>query len=81
VSVTPQNLEISSNVYVPKTGERKFREKTYYQPMGGMGSRTSSPGGVAVKITPEAAGISVAEQIRNGVLLVIREQSPTLKLP
>jgi hypothetical protein len=77
-----QNLEVSSNVYVPKTGERKFKEKTYYQPMGRLGSRTSgSPGGVPVKMTAEAAGISVAEQIRNGVLLVMREQSPNLKLP
>jgi len=76
-----QNLEISSNVYAPKIGDRKFKEKTYYQPMGRMGSRTTTPAGVPVKMTPEAAGISVAEQIRNGVLLVMREQSPTLKLP
>ena len=77
-----QNLQINSHIYAPKTGERKFKEKTYYQPLGGMGSRTSgSPVGVPVKITTEAAGISVAEQIRNGVILAIREQSPALKLP
>ena len=77
-----QNLQINSHVYAPKTGERKFKEKTYYQPLGGMGSRTSgSPVGVPVKITTEAAGISVAEQIRNGVILAMREQSPALRLP
>ncbi|MEK6337567.1 MAG: hypothetical protein AABM67_21820 [Acidobacteriota bacterium] len=77
-----QNLQINSHIYAPKTGERKFKEKTYYQPMGGMGSRTSgSPVGVPVKITTEAAGISVAEQIRNGVILAIREQTPALRLP
>ena len=77
-----QNLQITSYVYAPKTGERKVKDKTYYQPLGGMGSRTSgSPGGTPVKITPEAAGISVAEQIRSGLLLVLGTQSPSLKLP
>jgi hypothetical protein len=80
--LSSQNLQINSHIYAPKTGERKFKEKTYYQPLGGMGSRTSgSPVGVPVKITTEAAGISVAEQIRNGVILAMREQSPALKLP
>ena len=73
-----ENVQINTSVYAPKTGDRKFKEKTYYQPLG---SRTPAPAGVTTKITPEAAGISVAEQIRNGVLLVMREQSPTLKLP
>jgi hypothetical protein len=73
-----QNLTINSSVYAPKTGDRKFKEKTYYQ---ALGSRTSAPVGVTIKITPEAAGISVAEQIRNGVLLVMREQSQSIKPP
>lgn len=77
-----QNLQITCYVYAPKTGERKVKDKTYYQPLGGIGSRTSgSPGGTPVKITPEAAGISVAEQIRSGLLLVLGTQSPSLKLP
>jgi hypothetical protein len=82
VVLNSQNLQITSYLYAPKTGERKVKDKTYYQPLGGMGSRTSgSPGGTPVKITPEAAGISVAEQIRSGLLLVLGTQSPSLKLP
>ncbi|HKO35133.1 MAG TPA: hypothetical protein VJV21_01560 [Pyrinomonadaceae bacterium] len=73
-----QNLEVQCYVFEPKTGKRIVKDKTYYQPVGPFGSRTPGEigsGAPPVKLTIEAAGASVAEQIRNGLLLALRERS------
>ena len=73
-----QNLEVQCHVYEPKTGKRIVRDKTYYQPVGPFGSRTPGEigsGDPPVKLTTEAAGASVADQIRHGILLALRERS------
>ena len=73
-----QNLEVHCHVYEPKTGKRIVKDKTYYQPVGPFGSRTPGEigsGAPPVKLTTEAAGASIAEQIRNGLLLALRGRS------
>ncbi|HEX6188711.1 MAG TPA: hypothetical protein VFZ40_11565 [Pyrinomonadaceae bacterium] len=73
-----QNLEVQCHVYEPKTGKRIVKDKTYYQPVGLFGSRTPGEigsGDPPVKLTTEAAGASVADQIRNGISLALRERS------
>ncbi|HEX5702964.1 MAG TPA: hypothetical protein VFX97_07175 [Pyrinomonadaceae bacterium] len=73
-----QNLEVQCHVYEPKTGKRIVKDKTYYQPVGPFGSRTPGEigsGAPPVKLTTEAAGASVADQIRHGLLLALRERS------
>ena len=72
-----QNLEVHCHVYEPKTGKRIVKDKTYYQPVGPFGSRTPGEvgsGAPPVKLTTEAAGASVAEQIRSGLFLALRER-------
>lgn len=72
------NLEVQCHVYEPKTGKRIVKDKTYYQPVGPFGSRTPGEigsGAPPVKLTTEAAGASVADQIRHGLLLALRERS------
>lgn len=50
-----------------------MNDKTYYQPIGGGGSRTREEVGTAsIKMTTKAAGISAAEQLRGGLLLALR---------
>ena len=73
-----QNLEVQCHVYEPKTGKRIVKDKTYYQPVGLFGSRTPGEigsGAPPVKLNTEAAGASVADQIRHGLLLALRERS------
>lgn len=73
-----QNLEVQCQVYEPKTGKRIVKDKTYYQPVGPFGSRTPGEigsGDPPVKLTTEAAGASVADQIRHGLLLALSERS------
>ena len=68
-----KNLEVLTYVFEPKTGKRLANDKTYYQPVGGGGTRTREEVGTAsIKMTTKAAGISVAEQIRGGLLLALR---------
>ena len=73
-----QNLEVQCHVYEPKTGKRIVKDKTFYQPVGPFGSRTPGEigsGDPPVKLTTEAAGASVADQIRHGLLLALSERS------
>jgi hypothetical protein len=71
--INSQNLQVYCYVYETKTGKRIVKDKTYYQPIGGMGTRTSGDLGTPpVKITPESAGVSAAEQLRSGLLLFLR---------
>ncbi len=73
-----QNLKVQCHVYEPKTGKRIVKDKTFYQPVGPFGSRTPGEigsGAPPVKLTTEAAGDSVADQIRHGLLLALRERS------
>ncbi len=68
-----RNLEVLSYVFEPKTGKRLVNDKTYYQPVGRGGSRTREQVGTAsIKMTTKAAGISAAEQLRDGLLLALR---------
>lgn len=77
VVLNSQNLQVNCYAYAPATGERTVKEKTYYQAIGGMGTRTTgSPGGTPVKITTEAAGVSAAEQLHNGIRLIPSKQFP-----
>jgi hypothetical protein len=72
--VNSPNLEVNCYVFEPKTGKRLVKDRTYFQPIGGMGSRTGGTGMNPVKITPEAAGASAAEQVRDGLFLVLNAQ-------
>jgi len=75
-----QNLEVQCHVYEPKTGKRIVKDKTFYQPVGPFGSRTPGEigsGDPPVKLTTEAAGASVADQIRHGLLLALGEAHPS----
>ena len=74
--VNSQNLEVQCHVFEPRTGKRLVKDITYYQPIGGLGTRTpDNVGTAAVKITTEAAGLSAAEQLHGGLLLALRSRT------
>jgi len=71
--VNSQNLQVHCYVFEPKTGKRIVKDKTFYQPVGGLGTRTPGEvGSSPVKITTEAAGASAAEQLHGGLVLALR---------
>ena len=78
VIVNSPNLEVFCIVYEPKTGKRLAKDRVFYQPVGGRGTRTSGPGAL-VQITPEATGITAADQLRGQLLFIMNPEPPSLK--
>jgi hypothetical protein len=76
--VNSPNLEVFCIVYERKTGKKIAKDRIYYQPLGGMGTRTSGPGAL-VQMTPEATGITAAEQLRGQLLFILNPEPASLK--
>lgn len=64
IILNSQDLEIEYFVFAPHTGKKQTKGKVYFQGIGGGRLRKSDwPNGTPIKITAEAAGIEVAEDL------------------
>jgi hypothetical protein len=64
------DLDIRVLVFEPKTGKKKFEGKVYYKAVGGpMLKRDNWPNGIPIRITTEAVGIEVAEQVYDWLIV------------
>lgn len=73
IIVNPQDMDVKVTVFAPQTGQKKFEGKVYYKAVGGpMLKRDNWPNGTPIRITTEAVGIEVAEQVRDW--LIVEEQ-------
>lgn len=73
IIINPTDLDVKILVFAPQTGQKKFEGKVYYKAVGGpMLKRDNWPSGTPIRITTEAVGIEVAEQVRDW--LIVEEQ-------
>jgi hypothetical protein len=73
IITNPTDLEVKILVFAPQTGQKKFEGDVYYKSAGGlMLKRDSWPSGTPVRMTTEAVGIEIAEQVRDW--LIVEEQ-------
>lgn len=72
------DLQIDYLVLAPQTGKKQANGKVYFQAIGGGRMRKSEwPGGTPIRITPEAAGIEVADHVHDWLRLEeMRRRSP-----
>jgi hypothetical protein len=64
------DLDVKVLVFEPKTGKKKFEGKVRYQAVGGpMLKQDNWPAGTPIRITTEAVGIEVAEQVRDWLIV------------
>ena len=64
VLMSTPDLIVKYQVFAPGTGKSKMKGRVYFQPAGGARARKESwPGDPPIKMTPEAAGIEVAERV------------------
>ena len=64
VVLNTPDLQVKYYVFAPHSGEQKLKGKIYYQAIGGAKLRKENwPNGPAIKITPEATGIELAERV------------------
>lgn len=72
IILNSQSLEVKYSVFAAQTGKQQARGKVYYQPIGSGRMRKSDwPNGTPIKITSEAAGIEVAEQLYYSLALIV----------
>lgn len=73
IIINPLDLDVKVLVFAPQTGQKKFEGAVYYKAVGGpMLKRDNWPSGTPIRITTEAVGIEVAEQVRDW--LIVAEQ-------
>lgn len=73
IITNPTDLEVKILVFAPQTGRKKFEGDVYYKAVGGlMVKRDNWPSGTPIRMTTEAVGIEVAEQVRDW--LIVEEQ-------
>lgn len=72
------DLDVRVLAFGPGTGQEKFKGKVYYKAQEGpMLKRDNWPGGTPIKITAEAVGVEVAEQVHDWLLLeALRKKQP-----
>jgi hypothetical protein len=64
------DLDIRVLIFEPQTGKKKFEGKVYYKAVGGpMLKRDNWPNGIPIRITTEAVGIEVAEQVYDWLIV------------
>jgi hypothetical protein len=64
------DLDVKILMFSPQTGQKMFEGKVYYKAVGGpMLKRDNWPNGTPIRITTEAVGIEVAEQVRDWLIL------------
>lgn len=73
IITNPTDLEVKILVFAPHTAQKKFEGDVYYKSVGGlMLKRDNWPSGTPVRMTTEAVGIEIAEQVRDW--LIVEEQ-------
>lgn len=73
IITNPTDLEVKILVFAPVTAQKKFEGDVYYKSVGGlMLKRDNWPSGTPVRMTTEAVGIEIAEQVRDW--LIVEEQ-------
>lgn len=73
IITNPTDLEVKILVFAPQTAQKKFEGDVYYKSVGGlMLKRDNWPSGTPVRMTTEAVGIEIAEQVRDW--LIVEEQ-------
>ena len=72
------DLDVRVLAFVPATGQEKFKGKVYYKAQAGPNVRRDNwPGGIPIKITAEAVGVEMAEQVHDWLLLeALRKKQP-----
>ena len=72
------DLDVRVLAFGPRTGQEKFKGKVYYKAQEGpMLKRDNWPGGTPIKITAEAVGVEVAEQVHDWLLIeALRRKQP-----
>lgn len=72
------DLDVRVLGFGPATGDEKFKGKVYYKAQDGpMVKRDNWPGGTPIKITAEAVGVEVAEQVHDWLLIEeLRRRQP-----
>jgi hypothetical protein len=72
------DLQIDYQILAPQTGKKQTNGKVYFQAIGGGRMRKSEwPGGTPIRITPEAAGIEVADHVHDWLRLEeMRRRNP-----
>jgi len=64
------DLDVRVLAYGPRSAREKFKGKVYYKALEGpMVKRDNWPGGTPIKITTEAVGIEMAEQVHDWLLV------------
>lgn len=64
------DMDVDVSVFAPVSGQEKFKGKVYYKAVGGpMLKKDNWPTGTPIRITTEAVGIEVAEQVRDWLIL------------
>jgi hypothetical protein len=72
ILINSHDLIVEYYVFAPGTGKQQSKGKVYFQAVGGGRLRKSDwPTGTPIKITPEAAGIDVAEQLHGWLLVTV----------
>ncbi len=72
IILNSQSLEVKYLVFASRTGKEQTKGKVYYQPVGiGRMRKSDWPNGAPIKITSEAAGIEVAEQLYYSLALLV----------
>ena len=77
IIVNPTDLDVKVTVFAPQTGQKKFEGKVYYKAVGGpMVKKDNWPSGTPIRMTTEAVGIEVAEQVRDWLILEDVKKKP-----
>jgi hypothetical protein len=77
IIVNSQDLEVQYSLLTPTTGKKQAKGKVYYQSIGGGRVRKSEwPNGAPIKLTPEAAGIEVADALHFWLKLADAKAKP-----
>ena len=64
------DLDITVQIFEPRTGRKKFEGKVYYKAVGGpMLKKDNWPNGTPIRITKEAVAIEAAEQVRDWLIV------------
>jgi hypothetical protein len=64
------DMDVDVSVFAPVTGQEKFKGKVYYKAVGGpMLKKDNWPTGTPIRMTTEAVGVEVAEQVRDWLIL------------
>jgi len=75
VFLNSPDLEVKVQVFVPHTGQEKFKGKVYYKAQNGPNLKKDNwPTGTPIRITTQAVGVEAAEQVRDWLVIQDRNR-------